>query len=104
MTLNKPWLAQYPKSVPKTIDPDRYGSIVELYEECFDRFRLHPMSICMGVTHTYDDIDKASLAVALATSTRTASRQRGCADDAKRAAILANHDWYFARRLRLYAR
>ena len=64
MTLNKPWLAQYPKSVPKTIDPDRYGSIVELYEECFDRFRLHPMSICMGVTHTYDDIDKASLAVA----------------------------------------
>ena len=64
MTLNKPWLAQYPKSVPKTIDPDRYGSIMELYEECFDRFRLHPMSICMGVTHTYDDIDKASLAVA----------------------------------------
>ena len=62
--MNKPWLAQYPKSVPKTIDPDRYGSIVELYEECFDRFRLHPMSICMGVTHTYDDIDKASLAVA----------------------------------------
>ncbi|GEM_PF-3773161 len=31
MTLNKPWLAQYPKSVPKTIDPDRYGSIMELY-------------------------------------------------------------------------
>ncbi len=64
MTVNKPWLAQYPASVPKTIDPDAYGSLVELYEECFNRFRLHPISICMGVTHTYDDVDKASLAVA----------------------------------------
>lgn len=64
MTLNKPWLANYPKGVPKTINPDRYGSIMEMYEESFDRFRLHPMTICMGVTHTYDDIDKASLAIA----------------------------------------
>ncbi|MBF2718732.1 MULTISPECIES: AMP-binding protein [unclassified Psychrobacter] len=64
MSPNKPWLSQYPTSVPKTIDPDRYISIMELYEECFDRFRGHPMSICMGVTHTYGDIDKASLAVA----------------------------------------
>ena len=64
MTPNKPWLAHYPNGVPKTINPDRYSSIMELYEECFERFRLHPMSICMGVTHTYDDVDKASLAVA----------------------------------------
>ncbi len=64
MIMEKPWLAQYPKSVPKTIDPSKYNSIVELYEECFDRFRFHPMTICMGVTHTYDDVDKASLAVA----------------------------------------
>ena len=64
MTPNKPWLAHYPNIVPKTINPDRYNSIIDLYEECFDRFRLHPMSICMGVTHTYGDVDKASLAVA----------------------------------------
>ena len=64
MTPNKPWLAHYPNGVPKTINPDRYSSIMELYEECFERFRLHPMSICMGVTHTYDDVDKASIAVA----------------------------------------
>ena len=64
MTVNKPWLAQYPASVPKTIDPDQYENLIELYEECFDRFRPHPMSICMGVTHTYGDVDKASLAVA----------------------------------------
>ncbi|SLJ84829.1 AMP-binding protein [Psychrobacter sp. DAB_AL43B] len=64
MMPNKPWLANYPTSVPKTINPDRYSSIMELYEECFDRFRMHPMSICMGVTHTYDDMDRASLAVA----------------------------------------
>ena len=64
MTVNKPWLAHYPASVPKTINPDNYSSIIELYEECFDRYRFHPMTICMGVTHTYDDVDRASLAVA----------------------------------------
>ena len=64
MIMDKPWLAQYPASVPKTINPDHYANIIELFDECFDRYRFHPMSICMGVTHTYDDIDKASLAVA----------------------------------------
>ncbi|MDE4453851.1 AMP-binding protein [Psychrobacter sp. DAB_AL62B] len=64
MTIDKPWLAQYPDNVPKTINPDQYESLIELYEECFDRFRMHPMTICMGVTHTYGDVDKASLAVA----------------------------------------
>ncbi|WP_201594503.1 AMP-binding protein [Psychrobacter vallis] len=64
MTVDKPWLAQYPKNVPKTINPDQYKSLIELYEECFERFRMHPMTVCMGVTHTYGDVDKASLAVA----------------------------------------
>lgn len=64
MTTDKPWLAQYPENVPKTINPDQYESLIDLYEECFDRFRMHPMTICMGVTHTYGDVDKASLAVA----------------------------------------
>ena len=64
MTANKPWLDQYLASVPKTIDPDQYENLVELFEECFNRFRPHPMTICMGVTHTYDDVDKASLAIA----------------------------------------
>ena len=64
MTVDKPWLAQYPENVPKTINPDQYESLIELYEECFNRFRMHPMTICMGVTHTYGDVDNASLAVA----------------------------------------
>ncbi|MEC5210542.1 long-chain acyl-CoA synthetase [Psychrobacter sp. PL15] len=64
MIVNKPWLAYYPTTVPKTIDPDKYGSLMELYEECFDRFRWQPMSICMDVTHSYNEVDEASLAVA----------------------------------------
>ncbi len=64
MTVKKPWLDHYPSNVPKTIDPDQYGNLIKLYEESFERFRFHPMSICMGTIHTYDDIDKASLAVA----------------------------------------
>lgn len=62
--MEKPWLLQYPASVPKTIDPDSYDSLVALYEECFERFAKHPISICMGVTHTYGDVNNASLAVA----------------------------------------
>ncbi len=64
MTTNKPWHASYPVGVPKTIYPDNYSSIIELYEESFSRYRLHPMSVCMGVTHTYGDVDNASQAVA----------------------------------------
>ncbi|WP_367103264.1 AMP-binding protein [uncultured Psychrobacter sp.] len=64
MNMDKPWLNQYPSNVPKSINPNQYSSLMELYGECFNRFRMHPMSICMGVTHTYDDVDEASLAVA----------------------------------------
>ena len=62
--MNKPWLAQYPASVPATIDPDQYSSLIELYEESFDSFANQPFSICMGVKHGYDDINQASKAIA----------------------------------------
>jgi len=62
--MNKPWLAQYPASVPKTIDPDQYSNLIELYEESFDSFASQPFSICMGVKHSYDDINQASKAIA----------------------------------------
>ncbi|WP_339340448.1 AMP-binding protein [uncultured Psychrobacter sp.] len=62
--MNKPWLAQYPASVPATIDPDPYSSLIELYEESFDSFANQPFSICMGVKHSYDDINQASKAIA----------------------------------------
>jgi long-chain acyl-CoA synthetase len=62
--MNKPWLAQYPASVPATIDPDQYSSLIELYEESFDSFANQPFSICMGVKHSYDDINQASKAIA----------------------------------------
>ncbi len=64
MMIDKPWLAQYPASVPKTIDPDQYSSLIELYEESFANFAKQPFSICMGVKHSYDDIDKASKTIA----------------------------------------
>lgn len=59
----RPWTTQYPEGVPKNINPDAYENVTDFFEECFNRYRLHPMSICMGVTHTYDDVDKASIAI-----------------------------------------
>ena len=63
MIVDKPWLAHYPTNMPKSINPDRYTDVIEMFDDCFDRFRMHPMTTCMGVTHTYDDIDKASRAI-----------------------------------------
>ncbi len=62
--IDKPWLAQYPATVPATIDPEQYSSLIELYEESFASFAKQTFSICMGVKHSYEDIDKASKAIA----------------------------------------
>lgn len=57
------WTAQYPEGVPKNINPDKYHNSTDFFEECFNRYRFHPMTVCMGVTHTYDEVDRASIAI-----------------------------------------
>ncbi|CAM4211141.1 AMP-binding protein [Psychrobacter arenosus] len=61
--MEKIWLSQYPESIPATINPDAYENATLLFEECFERYRHHPMTICMGVTHTYGEVDSASIAI-----------------------------------------
>ena len=61
--MEKFWTAQYLDGVSPTINSDIYQNATEFFEECFNRYRLHPITTCMGVTHTYDDIDKASIAI-----------------------------------------
>ena len=36
------WQQSYPPSVPKTIDPDAYASLVEILEQSVSRFRDQP--------------------------------------------------------------
>lgn len=54
------WLKSYPKGVPPEIDPDRYGSIVEVFRTSCKRFRERPCFTNMGVTLTFGDLERLS--------------------------------------------
>ncbi len=57
-----PWLQHYPQAVSTTIDPDRYKSLVSLFEECFEKYRSLPMCENMGKVITYGEVDDLSKA------------------------------------------
>ncbi|MHA7877873.1 MAG: AMP-binding protein [Bacteroidota bacterium] len=61
---NYPWLQHYPKAVSATIDPDRYESLVHLFEVCFARYRDLPMYENMGKILSYSEVDQLSKAFA----------------------------------------
>jgi long-chain acyl-CoA synthetase len=61
---NYPWLQHYPRAVAPTIDPDRYESLVSLFEECFERYHSLPMYENMGKVVSYSDVEKLSSAFA----------------------------------------
>jgi long-chain acyl-CoA synthetase len=60
--MDKPWLAHYPPGVPPTIDPDRYGTIVDVFAASA---QAHPqrrafVSGATGKALTYRDVDRGS--------------------------------------------
>ena len=59
-----PWQSHYPPSVPYTINPDRYPSIVSFIEESFRRYHDLPMCENMGKQMTYGEVDQLSKAFA----------------------------------------
>ena len=59
----KNWTAHYPDSVPTSIYTDAYHNITELFNASFARYRNVPFTVCMGVTHTYGDVDKLANAI-----------------------------------------
>jgi long-chain acyl-CoA synthetase len=61
---NNPWLQHYPQAIPATINPDRYESLVSLFEECFERYHNLPMYENMGRVLTYLEVNKLSTAFA----------------------------------------
>ena len=58
--MDKIWLRNYPSGVPAEIDPARYRSLKQLFEESFEKFRTRPSYTNMDVTLTYDDMDELS--------------------------------------------
>jgi len=56
------WLKSYPPGIPADIDPEKYSSIGEMFEESVARFSAQPAFSCMGKTFSYAEVDKLSQA------------------------------------------
>ena len=62
--MERVWLASYPPGVPADIDPDRYGSLVDVMEESFRRHSSAVAYSFMGQNLSYGETDSLSLAFA----------------------------------------
>jgi long-chain acyl-CoA synthetase len=62
--MEKLWLKNYPPGVPTEIDPSKYASLVDLFDQSFESFRPRVAFECMGATLTYGEVDEMSRAIA----------------------------------------
>ncbi|WP_105902442.1 long-chain-fatty-acid--CoA ligase FadD [Vibrio gangliei] len=62
--MEKPWLKRYPENVPHTIDPDKYSSLVEMFEQCVQKFADQPAFLNMGSVMTFRKLEERSRAFA----------------------------------------
>lgn len=58
--MEKLWLKNYPDDVPEEINPDRYPSLVDVFEESVSKYADRPAYINMGVTLTYRKLEEQS--------------------------------------------
>lgn len=54
------WLNNYPTGVPANIDPDCYGSLIEMVEEALQKYRDLPAFKSMGASMTFAELDRHS--------------------------------------------
>ncbi len=59
-----PWLENYPEGIPHEIDPNRYGSLMELIEEAFQKYGDQPAFENMGGVVTFRQLDELTQAFA----------------------------------------
>ncbi|MCA6062561.1 AMP-binding protein [Thalassolituus marinus] len=55
---------RYPEGYPSSIDPDKYESVVEIFDSFVKRFSANPAFTCLGQTLTYAELDEKSAAFA----------------------------------------
>ena len=55
---------RYPENYPANIDPDKYESVVEIFNGFVKRFADRPAFSCLGQTLTYAELDRQSAAFA----------------------------------------
>jgi len=60
MSVERPWLDQYPAGVPEQIDVDEFPSVVAVLENAIQNYRDRPAFANFGKTLTYAEIDTLS--------------------------------------------
>ena len=68
--MDKFWLKSYPANMPSEINPDQYGSLVQLLEESFTKFADRNAYVCMDKFLTYREVDLYSRRMAAWLQTR----------------------------------
>jgi long-chain acyl-CoA synthetase len=58
MSIDRPWLQNYPADVPHTIDPDKYSSINEMVNAAIAKHGDKECFECMGKSLTYAEFDR----------------------------------------------
>jgi long-chain acyl-CoA synthetase len=61
---HKHWLAAYGQRIPAEINPDAYGSVLDMFEAAMKRYAHKPAFRCFDQTLTYADTDRLSHNVA----------------------------------------
>ena len=82
--MDKFWLKSYPANMPAEINPDQYGSLVQLLEESFTKFADRNAYVCMDKFLTYREIDTYSRRMA------AWLQSRGLAKGARVAVMMPN--------------
>ncbi|WP_338637533.1 long-chain-fatty-acid--CoA ligase FadD [Erwinia persicina] len=62
--MHKVWLNRYPADVPAEINPDRYGSLIDLFEHAALRYAAQTAFINMGQSLSFRQLDDRSRAFA----------------------------------------
>ena len=62
--MDRNWLQHYPPGVPADIDPDRYASLRDIFDEACAAHRMSPAFTNMGATLSYAQLDELSRAFA----------------------------------------
>src|SRR6516225_6379424 len=62
--MTRHWLNGYGERIPTEINPDAYGSVLEMLEGAMKRYADKPALRCFGKTLTYADTDRLSRAFA----------------------------------------
>jgi len=62
--MEKHWTKSYPEGVPEQVDITQYGSLVDLLEESFQKYRNDRAYVLMDKAMTYGELDTKSAAMA----------------------------------------